>query len=122
MNRVTLRSSKRIYLINLELGMPTADSALKQLSQALRTAKAGRCVVVKVIHGYGSSGKGGSIRSAVARELTARKQAGTIREWVRGEDFSPFDPASRRIIDACPELSEDRDFTRANHGITIILL
>ena len=114
--------SKKIYLINLELGMPTADAALKMLSQAIRTAKSGGCTVVKVIHGYGSSGRGGAIRSAVAKELTARKLAGTIKDWVRGEDFSPFDPASRRILDACPEISSDRDFARANHGITVILL
>ncbi|MBQ2755583.1 MAG: Smr/MutS family protein [Oscillospiraceae bacterium] len=102
--------------------MPTADAALKMLSQAIRTAKAGGCTVVKVIHGYGSSGRGGAIRSAVARELSARKLAGTVKDWVRGEDFSPFDPSSRRIIEACPDISYDRDFAKANHGISIILL
>ncbi len=117
-----VRASKRIYHINLELGMPTSDAALKQLSQALRTARAGGCIAVKAIHGYGSSGRGGAIRSAVLRELSARKSAGTIREYVRGEDFSPFDPASRRILAVCPELSSDPDLARANHGITVILL
>ena len=116
------RTSRRIYHVNLELGMPAADAAVKMLSQALRTAKAGGCTVVKAIHGYGSSGRGGAIRSAVLRELASRKSAGTIREYVRGEDFSPFDPASRRILDACPELSNDPDLARTNHGITVILI
>jgi len=51
-----------------------------------------------------------------------RKRAGRIKEFVRGEDFSPFDAASRRMLDACPELAGDSDLARANHGITIILI
>ena len=119
---MSVRTSRKIYYVNLERGMPSSGAALKMLSQALRTARSGGCSAVKVIHGYGSSGKGGAIRSTVLRELAARKSAGAIREYVRGEDFSPFEPAARRILDACPELSSDPDVARANHGITVILL
>ena len=115
-------SSGRIYLVDLEAGRPTADAAIKKLGQALCSAKAGGCLAVKAIHGYGSSGVGGAIRSAVHRELAVRKRAGRIKEFVRGEDFSPFDAASRRMLDACPELAGDSDLARANHGITIILI
>ena len=106
-------------IVNLEAGMPTVDMARTHLNMTLRSAKANRVKVLKLIHGYGSSGKGGAIRADV---LAQKKRAGQIKEFVRGEDFSPFDSAARAIIDACPSLSRDIDYSRANHGITMVLL
>ena len=106
-------------IVNLEAGMPTVDMARTHLNMTLRSAKANRVKVLKLIHGYGSSGKGGAIRADVLAQLAQKKRAGQIKEFVRGEDFSPFDSA---IIDACPSLSRDIDYSRANHGITMVLL
>ena len=91
-------------------------------TESLRSAKANRVKVLKLIHGYGSSGKGGAIRADVLAQLAQKKRAGQIKEFVRGEDFSPFDSAARAIIAACPSLSRDIDYSRANHGITMVLL
>lgn len=79
-----------------------------------------RCV--KLIHGYGSTGKGGAIRSAVRRELNLRAEAGEIRCYICGEDFSPFDESSRWAIARYPYLCRDQDYARINHGITIVVL
>ncbi|MCI5800887.1 MAG: hypothetical protein SOX72_08100 [Oscillospiraceae bacterium] len=108
--------------VNLETGMPTVEAARARMSQALRMARAGRVKVVKLIHGYGSSGSGGRIKADVQLQLARKKQAGEIREYVKGEDFSAFSPAARRILDACPEMARDRDYARANHGVTVVLL
>ncbi len=54
---------KHIREINLEWDYPTADEALRRLKGELQAAKAMRAPVLKVIHGYGSSGKGGRIRT-----------------------------------------------------------
>ena len=104
-------------IVNLEAGMPTVDMARTHLNMTLRSAKANRVKVLKLIHGYGSSGKGGAIRADVLAQLAQKKRAGQIKEFVRGEDFSPFDSAARAIIAACPSLSRDIDYSRANHGI-----
>jgi len=109
-------------VVNLEAGMPTVATALAQLSQSLRTAKANGAHVVKLIHGYGSSGKGGSIRSAARRELEERKRRGQIVSYIPGEDFSPFSEDARQAVYRCPELAKDRDYSRTNHGITIVIL
>ena len=63
-------------VVNLEAGMPTVATAQSLLSQSLRTAKANGTRLVKLIHGYGSTGKGGAIRGAVRRELADRKRRG----------------------------------------------
>ncbi len=51
-----------ITVVNIEKGMPTAKDAMLRLEQALRTARAKREPAIKIIHGYGSSGRGGAIR------------------------------------------------------------
>ena len=43
---------------NLEAGMPTADQAVRRLNTILYAQRAMRTKAFKIIHGYGSSGKG----------------------------------------------------------------
>lgn len=109
-------------VINLEEGMPTVANARIKLDQALRTAKSRKVKVVKIIHGYGSSGKGGAIKRDVQAFLTQKKSSGNIRGFVPGERFSPFDAHARAMLDQCPELAKDSDYSRGNDGITIVLL
>lgn len=45
-------------MLNLEEGYPTADEALGKLASVLKSAKSRGVVFVKVIHGWGSTGRG----------------------------------------------------------------
>lgn len=109
-------------VVNLEQGLPTVETARIRLDQALRTAKARRCDVLKIIHGYGSSGRGGAIKRDVQIFLAEKKRSGYLWQFVPGERFSPFDSAARAMLDACPALSRDSDYSRGNDGITVVLL
>ena len=111
-----------IHTVNLEQGMPTVEQARIKLEQELRSARTKGLKAIKIIHGYGSSGKGGAIRRDTRAYLSAQKRSRRIREFVGGEYFSPFDPAARNIIAAEPQLSRDSDYSRGNEGITIVLL
>jgi len=111
-----------VRTVNLEAGMPTAAFAINHMNQELRRAKAARLRAVKFIHGWGSSGKGGRIKEEVQRELAKKKRMGTIKDYVRGEDFSPFSQDARRILTDCPDLARDKDYSRNNAGITVVLL
>jgi polyphosphate kinase 2 (PPK2 family) len=110
-----------ITVINLEENMPTVQAARLKLEQALRTAKARKAPALKIIHGYGSSGRGGAIKADAHALLRAKHAAAEIKAFAPGEEFSPFYAAARKLIDACPELARDRDFAKANHGITVVL-
>ncbi|MEG2074477.1 MAG: hypothetical protein RRY54_06900 [Angelakisella sp.] len=116
------RGDLAVIVVNLENGMPSTESAMIQLRQSLLTARARRVKVLKLIHGYGSSGRGGSIRSAVRAELGRRKQSGQIQDYITGEEFSPFYENARRAVEAEPELRKDLDYARTNQGITIVVL
>lgn len=112
----------KMIIINLEHGMPTVEQASHRLVGELIRARAQGAKVVKLIHGYGSSGVGGALRIGIRAALASRKRRGEIREVVPGESWSIFDDGARRILDTHPDLNRDRDFERGNAGITIILL
>lgn len=107
--------------INLERNFPTSSEAMLRLSQELRLARCSRTQVLKVIHGYGSTGKGGVIKAAALKLLEERRRAGQLRHYVRGEDFTPFTDAGRQAVELCPELRRDLDYGRQNDGVTIVI-
>lgn len=108
--------------LNLEAGRPLAAEAAARMRSGLRSAKSQSIRAVKLIHGYGSSGKGGAIKSRIHRELVQMKRDGVIYEYIRGEDFSPFEENARRALTVCPFLSKDVDYSRYNHGVTVVIL
>jgi hypothetical protein len=112
----------RIQVINLEAGLPTVEEARARLRAALDECRRAGTSAVKVIHGYGSSGKGGALRSGVRASLHRRRKEGLVKHVVHGERWSAFEEEARRALEACPALRKDRDLERGNEGITIVVL
>ena len=78
--------------------------------------------LLKVIHGYGSSGEGGDIRIAVQKRLIEVAEAGQIAGCIFGENWTRSDEVTWRLIQERPELKGDSDLGQHNRGITIVLL
>jgi hypothetical protein len=114
--------SGRVRVLNLEEGFPTRDQAYQKLDAALARARKDGIAVLKVIHGYGSTGAGGVLRFAVRGFLRQRKDKGEIAAFVNGESWSSFDERSKLIFAKAPELVMDIDIGRGNKGITLVLL
>ena len=108
--------------VNLEQGMPAADQALRWLEAELAATRKMNRPALKLIHGYGSSGKGGRIRTACRRYLREQAEAGRVRLVIHGENFSIFSEETRRGFALCGELRQDRDLDRENRGVTFVLL
>jgi hypothetical protein len=113
---------KQPFQVNLKADMPSVDEALSQLARQLAVAKKDRGSVLKIIHGYGSSGVGGDIRIAVQRRLYELAEAGEIAGCIFGENWSKSDEQTWRLLQARPELKNDPDLGRGNRGITIVVL
>lgn len=111
-----------IRIANLEVGKPTIHDALSRLDQELSAARREGCGLVKLIHGYGSSGAGGDIRIAVQRRLAEMTRDGQIGNCIFGENWSKSDEQTWKLIQARPELKSDQDLGRKNLGITIVVL
>ncbi len=78
--------------------------------------------LLKVVHGYGSSGVGGDIRIAVQKRLAERVSAGEMQSCIFGEDWSKTSEQTWRLLQSQPELKNDPDLGRKNLGITIVVL
>jgi len=102
--------------------MPTVLEALQQLERGLARARQAGCGVIKLIHGYGSSGAGGEIRVAAQRRLTEMAGRGEIRGCIFGENWAKSDEQAWTLITARPELKADADLGRRNLGITVVVL
>jgi hypothetical protein len=102
--------------------MPLVHEALQRLERELAAAYQSNRKLLKLIHGYGSTGTGGDIRIAVQKTLMERVQSGKIRACIFGENWSRSDEASWKILQSHPELKADSDLGRGNRGITIVVL
>lgn len=78
--------------------------------------------LLKVIHGYGSTGVGGDIRLAVQKRLHELVEVGQLRGCIFGENWSKSDEATWSLLHAHPELKSDPHLGRGNQGITVVLL
>ena len=108
--------------VNIKSDMPTVDDAIRRTTYNIRNAGALGVTAIKLIHGYGSSGKGGAIRIEVRKYLERQKQRGLIKGCIYGEDFSIFDEGTRNAFKVCDGLRRDSDIERHNNGITIVVL
>ena len=111
-----------VKILNIEAGMPTVEEARHMLLAELKQAKQCGVGAVKVIHGYGSTGKGGALRGALRKSLLRRKKEGLVTRVIFGEKWSVFEGDARYAIEHCPDLRSDRDLNHSNEGITIVLL
>lgn len=108
--------------VNLEAGRPTVDQALHRLTEIINDAKRNKVTVLTVIHGYGSSGKGGAIREECRKTLDHLKTGGTVRDFVAGEDFHKKSSQIRSLLQRFPRLRSDMNLNRNNRGITLVIL
>ncbi len=113
-------STIRTY--NVEAGLPTLDEARRLVAAEIKQAKREGGKVLKVIHGYGSTGKGGVLCDGLRKSFRLRKKEGVIKHFIAGEDFSIFNDTVLALLEAVPELRGDSDLGAINEGVTIIWL
>ena len=114
--------SKLIKLVNLEDGMPSVEQARVRLNSELSIARKSSVKVLKIIHGYGSSGVGGDLRIGLQATLRQMAGRGEVRACIFGENWRKSDESAWALLKQFPELKEDRDLAKGNRGITLVVL
>lgn len=106
--------------VNIKEGMPVVYEALKSLEGYIKIKKSYgyRCLIV--IHGYGSTGKGGAICKQVRSWLKAQERNKKLKSVIFGEDFDIYNEKSISLNSRYKEL--EKYFCQCNHGVTIIEL
>ncbi|HKU28826.1 MAG TPA: Smr/MutS family protein [Candidatus Sulfotelmatobacter sp.] len=102
--------------------MPSVPIALQRLEREIAVARQEKASLLKLIHGYGSSGVGGDLRVAIQRRLREMADAGAIQACIFGEDWSKSFDQAWKLLQQQPELKNDPDLGRGNCGITIVVL
>ena len=108
--------------VNLELGRPFVEDAIEKLRANVEIARHEGVCVLTVIHGYGSSGKGGKIRVESRKMLDFMMESGEIQSYILGEEFNRKDASVKIALRRFPQLSKHPSINRRNPGITIVVL
>jgi len=109
-------------VVTIDVAHPpmSADDAEAALDDLLRKSILGdRTHVIRVIHGFGSGGRGGSLKNAVRNWAYRRREK--IGMVIPGEEYSPF---MSEIQDFLKDTEGVRvaDFSDASEGMTFLLL
>ena len=114
------QNGMRKRVVNLENNLPTVEDALARLRNEIETAARQGYQVLYLIHGYGSSGRGGAIRREVRRQLSFMRENSTINDFVPGEECTGRSGHWRQTLRRFPSLSSSR--VKANPGVTWVIL
>ena len=106
--------------INLKDGMPPVAQAIDHLKFSVERARRQGYKCAVIIHGYGSTGKGGIICSKARQWLSAQERNGKLNAVIPGEEFTLFNTKALTQKNRYSELKNLLD--AYNHGITIIEL
>jgi len=94
----------------------------RRLLAEMEAAREENVRVLKVVHGYGSSGGTGKLAIGIRKSLRLRVKEGKALLVVPGERYSSDSIEGRELVKRYPALRSDRDFNRMNPGITIVEL
>lgn len=111
-----------MQVANIEKFMPTVSQAEILVKNNLETFRRQGVKAFKIIHGYGSTGKGGALRTGLRNYLSQLKKAKIIADFVPGENWSAFDETTRKVLDLDDDFRKDSDLGKMNSGVTIIVI
>jgi hypothetical protein len=112
-----------IEIINLEAGMPFVKEALERFDREFINTQNRPVGLLKIIHGYGSSGKGGKIKIALHQKLKLMLSSQLIKSIIKGDVFSKSTKSKvhhKILIECYPELLETLRADTYNLGITLV--
>jgi len=115
-------SREKIRSVNVEAGLPSITEGLVRLEGDIMRAKQAGIRVVRVIHGWGSTGTGGKLRDACRAFLQRQLAAKRIRSIVHGDDYSRSAVSARELMSRWPDLKASERSDTNNPGITFVEL
>ena len=104
--------------INIKEGMPAVEEGLQHLERSILHAKNQGISLIRIIHGYGSGGRGGKLKEATRHCLARLQTRHTIRRYFCGEDYSPTNESGRNLLRKYPSLKKHIRTDQNNPGIT----
>ncbi|MBQ7308019.1 MAG: Smr/MutS family protein, partial [Clostridia bacterium] len=114
LNQEVIINTEKIKTINIKTDSPPADIAVFDLSKEIGYAKKSGIEVLKVIHGYGSHGKGGEIKKKVKKYLFLAQKRKEIEFFVCGDEWGELNENVKILKENYPEFILDHDIRGIN--------
>lgn len=111
-----------LVLVDLKKEHCTVDYAIAQVEIEIERCKFAGIKAIKVLHGYGSHGKGGVILIELRKILLYWKKQGIIKDFFGGDKWNLSNPLAIKILNEDKTIYNDEDFNKNNPGITIIYI
>lgn len=111
-----------LKVLNLKEDNPSVEIALAMVEIEIERCKFDGCVAIKVLHGYGSHGKGGKILIELRKKLRVWKKGGFIKDYFAGDKWNIFDKDAFDVLQKDKSICGDVDLNKANPGITLIIV
>ncbi len=113
----------RIKVLNIKSDFLSSNEAISKILLELEALSINKLVkVLLVIHGYGSSGKGGTIKKHLHLLLPTLKKQNKILDYIANEKFSTHNDKYIKYTSLYPELILDSNLQNLNPGVTLIFL
>ena len=106
--------------INIKEDMPIVADAMRYLQDSITRLKSDKYDVVLVVHGYGSTGKGGAICAKARQWLKAQERNAKVKKVIFGEEFTLFNFEALALKNKCREL--ESLLRVCNNGVTVVEL
>lgn len=113
---------KTVKLLNVKEHNTSPDYAVHILDMEIKQAGPQNIGAIIVIHGYGSSGRGGAMKQQIHAYLEQQKKFGKIKDFVKGEQWSDSNeivPAMKKQFD---ELILNSQISNLNSGVSVVWL
>jgi hypothetical protein len=104
---------------NIKSDLPSVALAKDRVEMILKYE---REKVIKIIHGYGSTGLGGDIKTHLHQWLTQKMMQHQIKAFIPGDAFGHLLGYDQTIKTYIHLLKKDPDGLRPNEGITYVIL
>ncbi len=104
--------------LNIKEEMPRTKEAMEYLKTSLKRLRKNKYKCVLIIHGYGSTGRGGAIHDCARQWLKAQERKGKLKAVIFGEDFTVFNGKALELKGKYREL--ETLLRVCNHGVTVV--
>lgn len=109
-----------IKVLNVKQNNTSGEYAVYLIdTEIVNSVRSGLNVLI-VIHGYGSSGKGGVIKSQVTEYLQTAFKNKKIKAFVPGEQWSDFNLTVKQMQVLFPQLILHSQVKNLNSGISVV--
>ena len=112
----------QLITIDIKSEKQSVAEAIAQFEIEAEAYKKGGFKVMKVIHGYGSHGVGGAIRTEFLKKCEQLKRQKKLYDYIPGDKWLTKSIAKTMAINYCADLLADKELHFVNPGCTIVLL